>query len=124
VPRDLRKRGYGPGKPLLVSVDEELEIVPLEELEIVPFFDPPEIWGDPVVEVISGAGVAPACVGPASGNAGSFVRIRIRSNDVVPRWLRSPNPPSRRIPLNEKLAMNEPPTVIEMVVPLKVRPST
>ncbi|MDX6424452.1 MAG: hypothetical protein QOI67_1923, partial [Gaiellaceae bacterium] len=70
--------------------------------------DPLEIWADPVLDVVSGAGVAPACVGPASGNAGSFVRIRMRSNEVVPRWLRRPKPPSTRIPLNEKLAMNEP----------------
>ena len=40
---DLRKRGYGPGNPLLVVVHEELEMVVLEELEIVPLFDPPEI---------------------------------------------------------------------------------
>ena len=87
------------------------------ELEIVVLVDPPEICGDPVLEVISGAGVAPACVGPASGNAGSFVRIRMCRTSRCRAGQRGRSRRRRAIPLKTKLATNAPFSVTLIVGP-------
>jgi hypothetical protein len=115
VPYSRRPGGPEPEEDVVVDVSElivsaeELEIVVPEELEIV----------EELLDV-SGGGVDPAWVGPASGKAGSFVRIRIESKDVVPRSAKSPNPPSTRMPLKAWLKIRLPFTRTLIVRPFTV----
>ena len=55
---------------------------------------------------------------PVAGKAGSFVRMRKLSNEVVPPCERMPEAPSTTDALNEKLSASEPPTVTLTDVPL------